>query len=70
VEEIRDAHRVLVGPADRLGNAAQMRALRAGGYAGPFSMEPFAKSVHQLDDPSRALAESLSFVARKAGLSA
>jgi 2-keto-myo-inositol isomerase len=61
---------VHISGVDRLGNAAQMRALRAGGYAGPFSMEPFAKSVHELDDPSRALAESLSFVARKAGLSA
>lgn len=67
---IRDAHRVLVGPADRMDNAGQIRALRAGGYAGPFSFEPFAESVHQLSDPAGALRESMSFVAREAGLSA
>lgn len=70
IEEIRDAHRVLIGPKDRLGNAAQMRELRERGYAGPFSLEPFAKSVHELSDPARAVAESLSFVAREAGISA
>lgn len=70
IEEIRDAHRVLIGPKDRLGNAAQMRELRERGYAGPFSLEPFAKSVHELEEPARALAESLSFVAREAGISA
>lgn len=67
---IRDAHRVLVGPADRLGNVAQIRALRAGGYAGPFSMEPFAESVHALHDPASALRESFSFVAREVGTTA
>jgi 2-keto-myo-inositol isomerase len=70
IEEIRDAHRVLIGPKDRLGNAAQMRELRGRGYAGPFSLEPFAKSVHELKEPARAVAESLSFVAREAGISA
>ena len=41
LEEIRDEHRVLVGHGDRLGNVGQIRALLAGGYAGPFSFEPF-----------------------------
>lgn len=68
--EIRDPHRVLVGPKDRLGNAAQIRALREGGYRGPFSFEPFAPSVHELADPAGALRESMSFVAREAGLPA
>ena len=42
VAGMRDGHRVLVGPKDRLGNVAQIRALRAAGYAGPLSFEPFA----------------------------
>lgn len=67
-EVIRDAHRVLVGPADRMDNVGQIRALRAAGYAGPFSFEPFAPSVHELADPAAALRESMSFVAREAGL--
>lgn len=67
---IRDAHRVLVGPADRMDNVGQIRALRAGGYAGPFSFEPFAQTVHQLSDPAGALRASMSFVAREGGLAA
>jgi 2-keto-myo-inositol isomerase len=70
LDKIRDPHRVLVGPQDRLGNAAQIRALREGGYAGPFSFEPFAPSVHELPDPAGALRESMSFVAREADLQA
>ena len=51
-EQMRDLHRVLVGPRDRLDNVGQIRALRQGGYAGPLSFEAFAASVH--DDPEHA----------------
>jgi 2-keto-myo-inositol isomerase len=70
LDRIRDPHRVLIGSKDRLGNAAQIKALRAGGYRGPFSFEPFAPSVHELADPAAALRESMSFVAREAGIQA
>lgn len=70
IAQIRDAHRVLVGPADRMDNVGQIKALRAGGYGGPLSMEPFAASVHELPDPAAALHESFAYVAREAGLSA
>lgn len=60
---IRDAHRVLVGPADLMDNVGQVRALREGGYRGPFSFEPFAESVHVLGDQMGALRESMAFVA-------
>ncbi len=70
LDKIRDPHRVLVGPKDRLGNAAQIKALREGGYRGPFSFEPFAPSVHELPDPAGAVRESMAFVAREAGLPA
>ncbi len=43
---LRDPHRVLVEGNDRIGNVDQLRALRAGGYTGPASFEPFAESVH------------------------
>ena len=55
VDDMLDAHRVLVDGADRLGNLAQIRALRAGGYPGPFSFEPFAPEVHALPDPEAGL---------------
>lgn len=47
---MRDPHRVLVDATDRIGNLEQLRALRAGGYGGPVSFEPFASSVHASAD--------------------
>lgn len=47
---LRDPHRGLIGPDDRLGNIAQICALLAGGYDGFFSFEPFAASVHTSQD--------------------
>ncbi|MCE0464255.1 TIM barrel protein [Pseudomonas uvaldensis] len=57
---IRDGHRVLVGEGDILGNAQQIEALRAGGYEGYLSFEPFAESVHELADIRQALGASMS----------
>ena len=62
--EIRDGHRVLVGAADIMDNAGQIAALRRLGYAGPFSFEPFATSVHKLPDPAGALHASIEFITR------
>jgi 2-keto-myo-inositol isomerase len=64
--EIRDAHRVLVGEHDILGNIRQIRDLAAGGYRGPFSFEPFAASVHALPDVAGALSDSIAFIRRAA----
>jgi len=60
---LRDAHRVLVGPADMIGNAEQIRMLRAGGYCGPLSFEPFADSVHADPDIAGALRASMAHLA-------
>jgi len=62
VADMRDSHRVLVGPKDRLGNVAQLKALRAGGYAGPLSFEPFAAELRTLKDPARAIGDSMEFI--------
>ncbi|KGJ06457.1 2-keto-myo-inositol isomerase [Paracoccus halophilus] len=59
VADMLDGHRMLVDGADRLENVAQIRALLAGGYAGPFSHEPFAQEVHDLADPETALRSSM-----------
>jgi 2-keto-myo-inositol isomerase len=64
LDDMRDPHRVLVDGDDVLGNVAQIRALRAAGYAGPISFEPFAPGVHALDDPGPALAASMDFMRR------
>jgi 2-keto-myo-inositol isomerase len=62
VDDMRDPHRVLVDAADRLGNVAQIGALRDAGYGGPISYEPFAPSVHALTDARAALATSMDFI--------
>lgn len=62
VEDMLDAHRVLVDGTDRLGNLAQLRALLAAGYTGPISFEPFAAEIHDLDDPEAALKDTIAFV--------
>ena len=64
---MRDRHRVLGGGGDRLGNLEQIRALRRGGYAGPLSFEPFARSIQDMGDVAPALRESMAFI--RAGLS-
>ncbi len=62
VADMRDGHRVLVDADDRLGNVAQINALRAAGYNGPISYEPFAASVHALTDAAPALRASMDFI--------
>lgn len=59
LSSIRDGHRVLVGDADILGNAAQLDSLLAAGYDGYVSFEPFADSVHHLADIRSALGQSM-----------
>ena len=60
--DMRDAHRVLVGERDVLGNVEQLRRLRDGGYAGPLSFEPFAGSVHAMADVAPALRASMALL--------
>lgn len=62
VADMRDAHRVLVDPKDRLGNVEQLRALRAAGYQGPFSFEPFAEQLRSLAEPARSIRDSMNFI--------
>ncbi|MEO6012162.1 MAG: TIM barrel protein [Devosia sp.] len=62
VGDMRDSHRVLVGPRDRLGNINQIKTLRAAGYSGAFSFEPFAEELRTLADPARALRDSMNFI--------
>lgn len=65
LNQIRDAHRVLVGEADILGNAEQIKHLLDDGYRGYLSFEPFAASVHALADPQSALAQSVALLEKQ-----
>lgn len=60
--QMTDADRVLVDAGDRLGNIAQIKDLRRGGYRGPFSFEAFSPDVHAADDPKAALSRSIYFI--------
>jgi 2-keto-myo-inositol isomerase len=48
VDQFLDAHRVLIGSGDRMGNKALVRRLDNSGYLGTFSFEPFGKAVQDL----------------------
>ena len=60
--EMEDGHRILVDERDRLDNTGQIAALMAAGYAGPVSFEAFAREVHDIDDPVRALGASMDLI--------
>lgn len=62
VSDMRDGHRVLVGPADRLGNIAQLRDLLAAGYSGYASFEPFAAEIATAPDIEPRLAASMAYI--------
>jgi 2-keto-myo-inositol isomerase len=53
VAHMLDPHRVLIDETDRLENLAQIRALIAAGYNGPFSFEPFASGFTRSRIPWR-----------------
>ena len=46
--KMKDDHRVLIGPKDRMDNKGQVKTLASLGYLGDFSFEPFAKEVQKL----------------------
>jgi len=61
--EMRDGHRILVDTRDRLQNVQQVKALRAGGYSGAFSNEPFATAVHADENIEDSLSASIRHIA-------
>ncbi|WP_105384956.1 TIM barrel protein [Neorhizobium alkalisoli] len=63
IDDMLDAHRVLVDASDRLENIAQIRTLIAAGFEGPYSFEPFAEEVHALADVEPAVRESMAYIA-------
>ncbi|MFO1033777.1 MAG: TIM barrel protein [Hyphomicrobiales bacterium] len=63
VNDMLDAHRVLVDDRDRLGNIPQIKTLLAAGYTGPFSFEPFSAEVQDLADHAAALKASMDYIA-------
>ncbi len=67
VAHMRDGHRVLVGPADRLGNAGQLARLLAAGYSAYASFEPFADEIAAASDIEERLAQSMRHLGRVAG---
>lgn len=60
--QMRDGHRVLVGAADRLGNASQLNTLFAAGYTGYASFEPFAEEIAAATDIEQRLAASMAYL--------
>lgn len=65
VEQMEDAHRVLVDDRDRLDNVGQIAALLAAGYDGPISYECFSPETHALADPAAAIGRSFDFISSR-----
>jgi len=62
VSRMRDEHRVLPGPADRLGSIAQLRTLLGAGYSAYASFEPFAAGIATAADIEQRLASSMAYL--------
>jgi 2-keto-myo-inositol isomerase len=62
ISDMRDPHRVLVPPQDRIGNIDQIAALQACGWDGPVSFEAFSPEVHAFADPATELAKSFDVI--------
>lgn len=60
--DMLDAHRVFVGPKDRLDSIGQTRQLLDSGYRGFVSFEPFFDGLWQTPDPLPAIRESMQFI--------
>lgn len=63
LEDMQDAHRVLIDSHDRLGNVEQIAALLAAGYDGVFSYECFAPETQAMADPYCEIKASIDFIA-------
>ena len=61
-DAMRDGHRVLVGPADRLDNLGQLRHLLGAGYRGVASFEPFATEIATAQDIEARLRASMDYL--------
>ncbi len=70
VDEMEDAHRVLVDASDRLGTAAQVAAMLAAGYDGPVSCECFSPVTQALADPYAEIRRSFEFIASRVAATA
>ena len=70
VAHMRDGHRVLVGPADRLGNVGQLVRLLSAGYSGLASFEPFADEIATAGNIEERLAHSMQHLDRAVGSAA
>lgn len=62
LDQMEDAHRVLVDDHDQLGNLEQVKAMIEGGFTGVFSFECFAPEVHTLTNLEMAIDNSMRFV--------
>lgn len=64
-DDMLDAHRLLVGPEDRLDNIGQLKRLLEAGYEGYVAFEPFAQDVHDLEAPVAAVVQSMEYIRQR-----
>lgn len=62
IDDMDDAHRVLIDENDQLGNIEQMQAFIDAGYEGAFSYECFAPETQQLDNHAEEIGKSFDYI--------
>jgi 2-keto-myo-inositol isomerase len=62
LDQMTDAHRVLVDADDRLANVVQLQTLGDLGWSGPISFECFAPQTHASPDPAGDLRASMALI--------
>ena len=67
-DQLRDCHRILIGPKDRIGNKEIINRLDGMGYLGSFSFEPFSAEVQKMppDKLAQEIENSLRYIGVKA----
>lgn len=66
--QLTEPDRGLIFPDDRVGNIRQLQALKAAGYTGFISMEPFSPEVQNDPELAQHLRASLDYVAALLGV--
>lgn len=61
-DEMLDAHRLFLGPNDRLDSIGQIRQLLGAGFSGYVSFEPFADEIWEIEDPVPAIRACKNFI--------
>ena len=62
IDKLTDDSRVLIDKNDVIQNVDQIVKLRAAGYNGLFSFEPFSEKIQNISDPTNEISKSINYL--------